>query len=154
MSPWQLEYVLNVPRNLPLKFHQNRVSNSWDIADIEFVWVGWGGWCRVILLSNPTLVLRLGWGFDNSWGLLWVFMTFSCHLGNRGAKVFQLWRSVPWFISIRKKRKEVLTRKIGEYLSLNIWTAFNHIILTMSDLSPVSGHHSTTAGPYFLIHLT
>ena len=22
--------------------------------------------CRVILLSNPTIVLRLGWGFDNN----------------------------------------------------------------------------------------
>ena len=27
--------------------------------------VGWvGGVCKVILLSNPTVVLRLGWGFD------------------------------------------------------------------------------------------
>ena len=26
---------------VPLKFHQNRVSNSSDIADIEFLW--WGG---------------------------------------------------------------------------------------------------------------
>ena len=43
MSPWQLEYVLNVHRNLPLKFHQNRVSNSWDIANIEFLWVVGGG---------------------------------------------------------------------------------------------------------------
>ena len=38
ISPWQLESVLDVHRNLPLKFHQNRVSNSWDIADIEFLW--------------------------------------------------------------------------------------------------------------------
>ena len=37
MSLWQLESVLDVPRNLPVKFHQNRVSNSWDIANIEFV---------------------------------------------------------------------------------------------------------------------
>ena len=36
MSLWQLESVLDVPRNLRLKFHQNRVGNSWDIADIEF----------------------------------------------------------------------------------------------------------------------
>ena len=28
MSPWQLESVLYVPINLPLKFGQNRVSNS------------------------------------------------------------------------------------------------------------------------------
>ena len=56
MLPWQLESVLDVPKNLPLKFHQNRVSNSWDIADIEFVWVvvvvvvGGGGGCKVIFL--------------------------------------------------------------------------------------------------------
>ena len=24
-----------------------------------------GGVCKVIFLSNPTIVLRLGWGFDN-----------------------------------------------------------------------------------------
>ena len=35
MSPWQLESVLDVPRNLPVKFHQNRVSNSWDIPDMD-----------------------------------------------------------------------------------------------------------------------
>ena len=33
-------------------------------------WVGWGGVggvCKVIFVSNPTVVLRLGWGwgFDN-----------------------------------------------------------------------------------------
>ena len=42
MSPWQLESVLYVARNLPLKFDQNRGINTWDMADIEFVWVGWG----------------------------------------------------------------------------------------------------------------
>ena len=42
MSLWQLEPVQDGPRNLPLKFGKNRVSNSWDIADIEFLWVGWG----------------------------------------------------------------------------------------------------------------
>ena len=30
-------------------------------------WGGWGGVCKVIFVSNPTVVLRLGWGwgFDN-----------------------------------------------------------------------------------------
>ena len=31
--------------------------------------VGWwwgGGVCKVIFMSNPTVVLRLGWGFDNN----------------------------------------------------------------------------------------
>ena len=55
--------VQNGLRNLPLKFGQNRVSNSWDIAEIEFVWVGggWGGVCTVIFMSN--LQLQLGWGY-------------------------------------------------------------------------------------------
>ena len=44
MSPGQLESVLDVSRNLPLKCGQNRDSNSWDIADVEFpVVVGGGG---------------------------------------------------------------------------------------------------------------
>ena len=29
--------VLDVSWNLPLKLHPNRVSNSWDIADFEFI---------------------------------------------------------------------------------------------------------------------
>ena len=51
MSSWQLESVLNVHRNLLLKFHQNWVSNSWDIADFEFLWVV-GGWVVVVVLSH------------------------------------------------------------------------------------------------------
>ena len=39
------------PRNLPLKFSQNRDSNNGNIADIEFVWKVV---CRVIFMSNPT----------------------------------------------------------------------------------------------------
>ena len=42
------------PRNLTVKFGWNWVSNSWDIADIEFVWVvvggGGGGGCKVIFM--------------------------------------------------------------------------------------------------------
>ena len=49
MSPLQFKYVQDGPRNLSLKFGQNRLRNSWDIDDIEFVvvllrvgeWVGW-----------------------------------------------------------------------------------------------------------------
>ena len=51
------------------------VSNSWDIPDIEFVWMGWdGGVCKVIFVYNPTVDM-LGWcwvelwlGFDNILG--------------------------------------------------------------------------------------
>ena len=46
MSLWQLGFVKDGPRNLSLKFGQNWVSNSCDIADIEFVVVllRVGGW--------------------------------------------------------------------------------------------------------------
>ena len=57
MSPWQLESVLDVPRSLPLKFEQNQVSNSWDIADIEFLWVvvGGGGGVKSFLRKTQPL---------------------------------------------------------------------------------------------------
>ena len=35
MSPRHLESVKDGPRNLPLKFGQNRVSISWDIPDMD-----------------------------------------------------------------------------------------------------------------------
>ena len=35
MSHWHLLCVKDGPRNLPLKFGQNRVSNSWDITDMD-----------------------------------------------------------------------------------------------------------------------
>ena len=59
MSPIQLESILDVHRNLPLKIHQNRVS--WDIPDIEFLWGG----LQSHFMVKPNLVLRLGWGLDN-----------------------------------------------------------------------------------------
>ena len=35
MSPWRLVSVKDGPKNLPLKFGQNWVSNNWDIADMD-----------------------------------------------------------------------------------------------------------------------
>ena len=35
MFMWQLESFLDVSRNLPLRCHKNRVSNSWDIPDMD-----------------------------------------------------------------------------------------------------------------------
>ena len=52
--------VIN-PRDQPIKFGRNHISNRWDIADVEFpVEGGWWWWCKVIFVSNPTLVM-LGW---------------------------------------------------------------------------------------------
>ena len=68
MSPWHLESVLNVHRNLHLKFYQNRVSNSWDIANIEFLWWWWGVCKSFSCLTQPKVMLgcvELSWGFDN-----------------------------------------------------------------------------------------
>ena len=58
ISLWQLESVQDGPRNLTLKFGQNRVSNSWDIADIEFLWGPTSNYIEVRL--------SLSWGCDNS----------------------------------------------------------------------------------------
>ena len=58
-----MESVQDLPRNIPLKFLQNCVSNSGAIASIEFLWVdGVAGWwvgvvCKVIFVSNPTKVM-------------------------------------------------------------------------------------------------
>ena len=53
MSPWQLGCVKDGPRNLRLKFGQNRVSNSWDIADVEFP-VGGGGGVKPFLRKTQS----------------------------------------------------------------------------------------------------
>ena len=36
MSLWQFASVKDYPRNLALKFGQNKRGKSWDIADVEF----------------------------------------------------------------------------------------------------------------------
>ena len=49
------------------------MPNFSSLAHLEvpekFLWWvvvgGWGGVCKVIFMSNPTVVLRLGGGFDN-----------------------------------------------------------------------------------------
>ena len=57
------------PRNLPLKFGQNQVSNSWDIANIEFLVVGGGGWRCANSFSDQTQLilgqaeLNCGWAW-------------------------------------------------------------------------------------------
>ena len=73
MSSWQLESVVDVPRNLSLKFHQNRVSNSWDIADIEFVWWWWVGCAKSFYgQTQPCVEVRLGF-----WQLYWISVFLS-----------------------------------------------------------------------------
>ena len=62
---WNVAFVVVVVvvdfTTLPLKF---RVRNSWDIDDIEFVWVVViGGGFRV--KPNIWVELRLSWGCDN-----------------------------------------------------------------------------------------
>ena len=69
MSLWLSEYVLDIPRKLLLKFHQNRVGNSWDMANIEFVW-RWLVYAKSFSCLTQLKVM-LGWvelwlslGFD------------------------------------------------------------------------------------------
>ena len=47
MLPLHLKSVQGGPRNLPLKVGKHCVSNSWDIADIEFVVGGGAGGASV-----------------------------------------------------------------------------------------------------------
>ena len=72
MSTWQFESVLDVLRKLPLKFHPNRVSNSWDISDIEFVWV-------VIVKSfsgKPNRWVEVRLGFWQQYFQFWQYHIF------------------------------------------------------------------------------
>ena len=60
-----LESVLDVPRNLCLKFHQNRVSNNRDNADIGCL-LGVGVQSHFRFLPNLKLCLvKLSWSCDN-----------------------------------------------------------------------------------------
>ena len=47
----------------------------------KFVWVVVGGVCKVIFMSNPTVVLRLGlgWGFDKKYWVTGVRLLVSSH---------------------------------------------------------------------------
>ena len=100
LDKWQLESFLDVPRNLPVKFHQNRVSNSWDIADVE-LWanVTWTNvaWTNVTMESVLDVPMNLHLKFhqnrvSNSWDIAnieflwwwwgvvggWFAKSFSC----------------------------------------------------------------------------
>ena len=57
MSSGQIEPVKDGFRNLPLKFGPNRVSDSRDIADIEFLWGVGGDGFKPFLCKTK---LRLG----------------------------------------------------------------------------------------------
>ena len=52
------------PKILALKFGQNQVSNSWNIAAIEFVVSYVGGWCTKSFWVNSNL--GLGYIKDSS----------------------------------------------------------------------------------------
>ena len=57
----------------------------------KFVWwVVVGGVCKVIFMSNPTVVLRLGWGFDN----MFLFNVEHIFSGIRGPRCLHLKKGV------------------------------------------------------------
>ena len=61
-------------------------------------WVGWGGVCKVIFVSNPTVVLRLGWG----WG--WGFDNFAPYWEQKCTEVLLcLWLTHPPHHPFRKE---------------------------------------------------
>ena len=104
MSLWHLESVQVGPRNLRLKFCQNRFSNSWDIADIMFLVVEqprliwWAATaymvvCKVILTSNPTLgYVRLNWGWVGVWTTFFIDKIFQ-FINCQDYVVYGWWKS-------------------------------------------------------------
>ena len=80
MSPWQLASVKEGLRNLLLlKFGQNRVSNSWDIADVKFRVGGGGGgggwWSAQSFSCQTQLKVMLVW-VEVELGF-WQYVSFS-----------------------------------------------------------------------------
>ena len=80
MSPWLSESDLDVPRKLPLKFHQNLVSNSWDF---------WWGVLVVLLVVLVTGVkqsqllvwLDLDWSLTKfCWSFEWPLVKYCSNL--------------------------------------------------------------------------
>ena len=146
MSLWQLESVLDVPRNLCLKFHQNRVSNSWDIVDIEFVWLGGEmGWVvfaksfsRLTQLEviSGWVELGLSWGFHKNWTLSMPYFSFSIFglikrlikLYIRNAPIIYRWLFVPMYPTLREI---ILFEAVLIYTRLtvagDIWYYSHHI---------------------------
>ena len=61
MSPWRLVSVGDDPRNLPLKFSQNRVSNSWSIPYID------KGCLDKCQRDSWNLFKRVPWTFVKVW---------------------------------------------------------------------------------------
>ena len=78
MLLWQLKSVPDIPWNLPLKFGQKRVSNSWDIDNIE---VFLGRWVfKVIFVSNLQLQFGVVWVVTTSIKLLpfnYLYLTWT-----------------------------------------------------------------------------
>ena len=94
MSPWQLKSVQDCPRNLHLKFGQNRVSNSWDVDVVEFAVVVDQSHFRV----KPNLgYVRLSWGWVGVLTLLTGFDTFG--IGQPITKCLQIITVLYFFAS-------------------------------------------------------
>ena len=72
MLPWWQMFIIKKEQGkLHLTFGKNRMSKSWDIADIEFLVGGW--WMdqsNFHVMSNPT--------FELSWGWVGVVTIFVC----------------------------------------------------------------------------
>ena len=104
MSLWQLVSAKDGPRILPLKFGKNRVSNSWDIANIEFLVVGWWGLVvrRVIFVSNPTFVMLGGLKLWSRWGCDNCLLKKTCFC----------WKNCPLKKSILSKEQIFFQQKI------------------------------------------
>ena len=132
MSPWQLKSIQYGPRNLPFKFGQNRASNSWDIAGIEFVVVG-GGWVVVVFSSFRV---KLGWV---EVGVLIILFSATMYILERlGVKMRKHKQRKCWKTSWRSRLDTMLSRLIENILEFYKLLSRGVRLIWWSNYKPVS----------------
>ena len=80
MSQWQLDFVLDVPWNLHLKFDQNRVSNSWEkfvVEDPQLIW-----WRSTAYMWWLKVILVLSFGLSQAEQKRYIYFETPCALPN------------------------------------------------------------------------
>ena len=134
MSPWQLESVLDVPRSLHINFHQNWVSNSWDITVITTFTGGCVIW-ELESNAKHSFQLSCSWSWSWAWQKLREEITEFASWLPSVYSFFVIWVNLPNSncLPYAKLFLLVCRRKITYRLSI-----FNFLIFHMPYGFPVN----------------
>ena len=110
----QLCHVKDDPTKKPSKFGKNHLSNSWDVTEIQFVWVVV---CKVVFVSNPTYVRLIK--YRMSWGCVW-FLTI--HIQVKQNELFWVIRHIQKLILTLTLVKVYITKCNFCYNLILRWT--------------------------------